>query len=304
MTNKPLGRGLSAFLDMKNLDAADDAATVVKLSIGDIKKNPFQPRQAFEEEALISLSESIKKRGILQPILVIRLGNGGYQLVAGERRLRAAQLAGLAEVPAMVVDLKSQDQLEVAILENIQRENLNPLEEAEAYHRLMGEFHHTQEELAEMFSKSRSYIANTLRLLSLPEEVKAMVTSGKLSAGHARTLLGAADAVQMAQLVLDQSLSVRQTEEMIRNHRESAAVSPRQSSGPGPGSGSNSDSNSSSRSRSRSSYVDPEILNIAAQISSLVGLQAKIRLKGSGGTVEMDFKNFEELDFLLKRLNP
>jgi ParB family chromosome partitioning protein len=280
--NKALGRGLSAFLDMKSSGLSDDRS-VTKLNIDSIKKNPFQPRQTFDEESIASLSESIKRRGVLQPIMVIRLEDGGYQLVAGERRLRAAKMAGLVEITALIADLSAKDQLEVAILENIQRENLNPLEEAEAYRRLIDEFHHTQEDLAEIFGKSRSYIANALRLLSLPNDVKSLVIDGKLSAGHARTLVGSANAVQMAKQVVEQSLNVRQTEEMMRGNR---SATPQQR---------NSRSNS---------YVDPEILNITAQISSLVSLETRIKLKGSGGTIEMDFKNFEELDDLLKRLNP
>ncbi|MDR2267826.1 MAG: ParB/RepB/Spo0J family partition protein, partial [Holosporaceae bacterium] len=148
------------------------------------------------------------------------------------------------------------------------------------------EFHHTQEELAEIFSKSRSHIANMLRLLSLPNDVKSLVIDGKLSAGHARTLVGSTNAVQMAKQVVEQSLNVRQTEEMLRGNKTATSQQ------------------RNNRGNNRYSYVDPEISNIAAQISSLVGLEARVKLKGSGGTIEMDFKNFEELDALLKRLNP
>ncbi|MDR2646409.1 MAG: ParB/RepB/Spo0J family partition protein [Holosporaceae bacterium] len=271
---KGLGRGLSAFLDMDTQNPENQG--VVKIAIDSIEKNPFQPRQTFAEDSLNSLAESIKRKGIIQPILVHKLTDNSYQLIAGERRLRASKIAGLEEIPAIIADMSKEDQLEVAILENIQREDLNPLDEAHAYKRLMDEFNHTQEELAEILGKSRSHIANMLRLLTLPEDVKKYVKTGALSFGHARALVGVEDADSIADHVVKHSLTVRQTENLARRQR----------------------SNSSG-----DNYIDQETLLLADKISSLTGLRSNVKLNGSGGIIEINFKNFEELDFFIRRLN-
>jgi ParB family chromosome partitioning protein len=269
---KGLGRGLSAFLD---LDAQNpENQEIVKIAVDSIEKNPFQPRQTFAEDSLHSLAESIKRKGIIQPILVHKLTDGSYQLIAGERRLRASKIAGLKEIPAIVANMSKEDQLEVAILENIQREDLNPLEEAHAYKRLMNEFNHTQEELAEILGKSRSHIANMLRLLTLPEDVKTHIKAGALSFGHARALVGVENAGSVADDVVKQSLTVRQTENLVRRQRSNS-----------------------------SSDVNQEVLHLADQISTLIGLKSNVKLNGSGGTIEINFKNFEELDFFIRKLN-
>ncbi|MDR0631965.1 MAG: ParB/RepB/Spo0J family partition protein [Holosporaceae bacterium] len=273
MTDKNLGRGLSAFLDF---DVQKDSE-IVKIDVNAIKPNPFQPRQTFDEEGLNSLAESIKRKGVFQPILVLKLSDGSYQLVAGERRLRASKIAGLEEIPAVVTEMSPKDQLEAAILENIQRENLNPLEEATAYKRLMDEFNHTQEELSRILGKSRSHIANMLRLLTLPDEVRDMIRAEKLTFGHARALVGVEDAAAIADRVVEQSLSVRQVENITKQRKNDR-----------------SDGNA---------YVDPEILNLANQISSLVGLKSNVRIKGNGGVIEINFNNFEELDSFVHKLN-
>ncbi|MDR0581317.1 MAG: ParB/RepB/Spo0J family partition protein [Holosporaceae bacterium] len=275
---KGLGRGLSAFLDT---DARNpENQEIVKIAIDSIEKNPFQPRQTFAEDSLNSLAESIKRKGIIQPILVHRLADGSYQLIAGERRLRASKIAGLEEIPAIIANMSKEDQLEVAILENIQREDLNPLEEAYAYKRLMNEFNHTQEELAEILGKSRSHIANMLRLLTLPEDVKNHVKVGALSFGHARALVGMEDAGSVADRVVKQSLTVRQTENLVRRQRSN-----------------------SSGDKSGDNCANQEILRLADQISTLIGLKSNVKLNGSGGTIEINFKNFEELDFFIRKLN-
>jgi ParB family chromosome partitioning protein len=273
MTDKNLGRGLSAFLDF---DVQKDNE-IIKIDVNVIKPNPFQPRQTFDEEGLNFLAESIKRKGILQPILVLKLDDENYQLVAGERRLRASKIAGLKEIPAVVTEMSPKDQLEAAILENIQRENLNPLEEATAYKRLMDEFNHTQGELSQILGKSRSHIANMLRLLTLPDEVRDMIKAEKITFGHARALVGVEDAAAVAGRVVEQSLSVRQIENIVKQRKNN------QSNGNG--------------------YVDPEILNLADQISSLVGLKSSVKLKGSGGVIEINFNNFEELDSFIHKLN-
>ncbi|MDR3187525.1 MAG: ParB/RepB/Spo0J family partition protein [Holosporaceae bacterium] len=271
--NKSLGRGLSAFLD--DLESDDRNSNVVKVDPNRVRQNPFQPRQIFNEESLNSLAESIKRKGILQPILVIKSDDGDdYQLVAGERRLRASKIAGLDEIPAIVVDLCEKDQLEIAILENIQREDLNPLEEAEAYRRLMEEFQYTQEELSESLGKSRSHVANMLRLLTLPSEVKTLINERKLSFGHARALVGMDNAPEIARQIVSQSLNVRQAESITRQ-----------------------------RKTNHPSNLDPEISNVADQISSLTGLKSNIKLRGSGGVIEINFGSFQELDSFMAKLN-
>ncbi|MDR2723696.1 MAG: ParB/RepB/Spo0J family partition protein [Holosporaceae bacterium] len=274
MTIKGLGRGLSAFLDVEVRNHENQEITRIDINV--IKENPFQPRQVFDQDGLDSLAESIKRKGILQPILVHKLGDESYQLVAGERRLRASKIAGLKEIPAIIIEMSKKDQLEVALLENIQRENLNPLEEATAYRRLMDEFNYTQEELSEILSKSRSHISNMLRLLSLPEEVKNYIHTGKLSFGHARTLVGMEDAVSIADHIVNQSLNVRQAENLTRRQKSDGV---------------------------HGNHTDPEVLNLTNQISSLTGLKSTVKLKGNGGTVEINFQNFEELDFFISRLN-
>jgi ParB family chromosome partitioning protein len=275
MTGKSLGRGLSAFLDVEAPNSEN--REVVEIDVNAIKQNPFQPRQVFDEDGLNSLAESIKRKGVLQPILALKLDDGSYQLIAGERRLRASKIAGLKEIPVIVTEMSKEDQLEVAILENIQREDLNPLEEAEAYKRLVDEFGHTQEELAEILGKSRSHVANILRLLTLPDEVKELIRAGKLAFGHARALIGAENAAELAKDAADQSLNVRQVEELVKRRKNNAPQNNR--------------------------VVDPEILDLANRISSLVGLKSNIKLKGNSGVIEINFNNFEELDFFVRRLN-
>jgi ParB family chromosome partitioning protein len=282
MSNKNLGRGLSAFLDLDAAESISDSKnTIVMVNVDKIFANPFQPRQIFDEKNLQDLSESIKRKGVLQPILVVKSSDGGYQLVAGERRLRASKLAGIKEIPAIVTDISKKDQLEVAILENIQREDLNPIDEAEAYRRLIDEFSHTQEELSEILGKSRSHVTNILRLLTLPIDVKNMLREGKLTFGHARALVGLENAVDVGNLIVNESMNVRQTEDFIKRKRVIPSIK-----------------NQKSR-----NYVDPEALNVAEQIASLVGLNVNIKLKNHGGTVEIYFSNFEELDKLVQRLN-
>ncbi|MDR1334693.1 MAG: ParB/RepB/Spo0J family partition protein [Holosporaceae bacterium] len=290
MSEKRLGRGLSAFLNMNEISSDNDAGrSVVNLAINGISRNPYQPRQVFDEENLLSLSESIRKNGVLQPILVAKIGNENYQLVAGERRLRASKMAGVEEIPAIVMEITEKDQLEIAILENIQREDLNPMDEAEAYGKLIDEFHHTQEQLSNILSKSRSHVANILRLLSLPSEVKKLLREKKITFGHARTLIGFPSAVEVAHRIVDLNLSVRDVENIIKLARVGGKTS--------------AESQQITKTFRKQALVDPEIFNIADQISSLIGLDVNIKLKGRGGVVEISFDNFEELDLLIKNLS-
>ncbi len=281
MTDKTLGRGLSAFLDLENATDSGTARTIVNLRTDSINPNPYQPRRTFNEESLQSLAASIKQNGVLQPILVKKNINGeGYQIVAGERRFRASKIAGLAEIPAIITEVDSKEQLEIAILENVQREDLNPIDEAEGYRRLIDEFHYTQEQLSEILGKSRSHITNMLRLLTLPEKIQNHVRVGDITFGHARAIIGLEDASKITERIIDNSMSVRDTEELVRNVKRRKY-----------------------RFNDGGKYTDPEVLNISNQISALIGLNVNVKIKGSGGVVEVEFKNFSELDGFVRKLN-
>ena len=211
-----LGRGLSALLSDNSPAMAEDNETVstdrLLMPIEHIERNKKQPRQYFDEESIVELSSSIREKGLLQPILVRKIGPKCYEIVAGERRWRASQLAGLHEVPVVVKELNDQEVLEIAIIENIQRQDLNPVEEAKGYHRLINDFGHTQEDVAKVVGKSRSHVANLLRLLTLPTPVIKYIDEGKLTMGHARALIGAKDPIMLAKKVISSGLNVRQTE--------------------------------------------------------------------------------------------
>jgi ParB family chromosome partitioning protein len=290
MNERSLGRGLSAFLNINEVPPDyGDGKAVVNLALGSISRNPYQPRQNFDEESLLFLSESIKRNGVLQPILVVKVDEGNYQLVAGERRLRASKMAGLEQIPAIVMEIGENDQLEIAILENIQREDLNPMDEAEAYRRLIDEFHHTQEQLSDILGKSRSHVANILRLLSLPDGVKKLLRAKKITFGHARALIGLPNAEEIAHRIIEQDMNVRDVENIIKLSKG--------------GGQSSKELPQSIKMFKKQTNVDPEILNIAHQISCLVGLDVNVKLKNDGGVVEILFSNFEELDFLIKNLS-
>lgn len=213
-----LGRGLSALMADVDLVPSERPAPRQVLPVEQITPNPEQPRRSFAPEALQELADSLRGKGMLQPLIVRPhpTDRGLYQIVAGERRWRAAQIAQLHEVPVIVRDLSDTEVLEVAIVENIQRADLNAIEEASSYRQLMDRFGHTQERLADALNKSRSHIANLLRLLNLPEQVQAWLKEGKLTAGHARALVTAPNAVELARKVIEKNLSVRETEELVR----------------------------------------------------------------------------------------
>ncbi len=211
-----LGKGLSAIFSEND---TEDKNEIVNLKISQIEPNRSQPRRAFDEDALQDLAESIAEHGVLQPILVRPLIFGGYQIVAGERRYRASRIAGLTEIPAIVRELTDGETMELALIENLQRRDLNAIEEAQGYRTLMDEYGFSQEDVARTVGKSRSAVANTLRLLNLPDEVRPMVESGRLSPGHARALLSLDDSAvadEAAKRIINEGLSVRQTEELVK----------------------------------------------------------------------------------------
>jgi len=213
---KGLGRGLSSLLG----DSSKKVETN-KVSINDLKRNKFQPRKNFTKENLEELTNSIKEQGVIQPIVVRpdKLDNGKYEIIAGERRWLASQNAGLHEVPVVILNVDDAKSLEFAIVENVQRQDLNPIEEARGYQRLVDEFEYDQEKLSKFVGKSRSYVANSLRLLSLSEEVLVLVEQGSITAGHARSLIGLQNSILLAKQIIQKKLSVRQTEILVRQFR-------------------------------------------------------------------------------------
>lgn len=278
-----LGRGLSSLIPETPVavDADSDGQTV---PIEYLKPSPFQPRRHFADDELNGLADSIKAKGVMQPLLVRSDSQapGRFEIIAGERRWRAAQLAGLHELPVIVHDLSDRETLEVALLENVQREDLSPLEEAEAYQRLIDEFGHTQQELAETIGKSRSHVANLLRLLGLPADVRAMVENGSLSAGHARALLNAEDPLSLAGTIVKKGLNVRQTEMMVRLQKGAGA--------------------SATPSLSGGVLKDPDTLALERELSSHLGLKVAVKSKGKGGMLTIAYRSLDQLDGLLQRL--
>lgn len=284
-----LGRGLDAiFLDntmVENTQDKENTISLLKISLVDPKSD--QPRKYFDAEALEELSESIRENGLLQPILVREYGDAGrYQIIAGERRFRACRLAGLSEIPAIVLDRDNKSAAKIALIENIQREDLNPIEEAMAYKSLKDEYDMTQEELSEQIGKSRSAIANTLRLLDLPESIIIMVAAKELSAGHARTLLGVKDPEDMillAQFASEQDLSVRQLEEQVKKINKAKKKV---------------DTEETEESVPFVDYFREMELKIQRQL----GRKVKIQDKGSKKTLTLYYEDNEDLDELLKAI--
>ena len=286
-----LGRGLAALIgevgdEMGNLERKGFVPRSVPVEF--LRPNPRNPRKAFDDADLQELTQSIKDRGIIQPIVVrsIQGTTDKYEIVAGERRWRAAQKAGLHRVPVVVVQIDDQTSLEYAILENVQRADLNPIEEAEGYSRLMAEFSYTQENLSKVIGKSRSHIANTLRLTDLPVGVRKMLMERKLTAGHGRALLSVKDPVQVAKRVLDEGLSVRQVEEIAQTDNASPSKAEAKAAKPG------------------KAEKDPDTRALEKALQDVLGLTVSIDHKGSGGELRIKYKTLEQLDGLCRRLNP
>ena len=275
-----LGRGLSALIgdEAAPLRGQDNAPKTARtLPVAFLKPGQFQPRKHFESEALADLAASIREKGVLTPILVRPLGADSYEIVAGERRWRAAQMAQLHNVPVVVREMADAEALEIAIIENVQRADLNVIEEAAAYEELITRFGRTQEQVAQEVGKSRPHVANTMRLLKLPESVKALLREGKLTAGHARTLLGAADPEARAKEILAGEMTVRQAEQRSRGAKKKAGAKP---------------------------PADPNITDLETSISNQLGLKVHITHKGDkGGEVRIGYSTLEQLDEIARRLS-
>ena len=286
---KGLGRGLEALLGEKN--AVENVSTEInRLPLSALQPGKYQPRQKMETGALNELAESIREQGIMQPLLVRLVSTGKYEIIAGERRYRAATLAGLKEVPVLVSAADDQAAAAMALIENMQREDLNALEEAQGLARLIEEFGFTHEQAAKAVGKSRSAISNLLRLIQLAKPVQAMLIAGEIDMGHARALLPlpGSSQVALAQKIAAQGLSVRETEKMA------AALAL--------AGGQIGDKKAKKQLGSDSVGADPDMKRLAREISDLIGLSSEFRLKGKGGELRIQFSQFDELDSLLKKL--
>ena len=265
---KGLGRGLSSLI-------GDTSQKIVtnKVSINDLIRNKFQPRKNFNKESLDELTNSIKEQGVIQPIVVrpSKSPEGKYEIIAGERRWLASQNAGLHDVPVVVLDVDDVKSLEFAIVENVQRQDLNPIEEARGYQSLIDEFNYNQDKLSKFIGKSRSYIANSLRLLSLPNEILLMVEEGKLSAGHARSLIGLHNSINIAKQIIQKKLSVRQAEILARQFRD--------------------------KKLKLIEKKDPNILDLQKSLEEKTGLNVSVtNKKNNSGTIAFEYRDLDQLE--------
>lgn len=273
-----LGRGLSALLgESVNTDIPLTESETHSVDINLIKPGKYQPRQQFNDEKLTSLIDSIREKGIIQP-LVIRSLNGDqyppYEIIAGERRWRASKTLGLESVPAIIRNCSDQEALETALIENIQRDDLSPIEEAEGYQRLISEFSYTQEALAKSIGKSRSHVANTLRLTQLPDRIKDMIREGRISAGHARTLITAPNVDELADQILNNGLTVRDAEKLAKKKRILEIPE---------------------------NEVDIQSKQLEEQISDMLKMKVNLKIQKSGGTLSIYFNSYEEIDDLIEK---
>ena len=278
-----LGRGLSSLLGEVAQEASvapgdSTRGSVQLIPVASIEPHPGQPRRVFQEEGLVELAASIQARGVIQPI-VVRPHGHRFQIVAGERRWRAAQRARLHEIPAIVREFSDEETLEVALIENIQRQDLNAIEEAQAYRRLVDEFSHTQEELGRLVHKSRSHVANLLRLLDLPAKVQVMVGAGQLSMGHARALITAPDPEALAEEVVRRGLSVRDTEKLAKAGSKRKAARPALAAN------------------------QADIAALERQLGDLLGVKVSIRHGRGGGSVTLAYSTLDQLDMICQRLS-
>lgn len=268
-----LGKGLEALLPEKGEE-------IIKIDIEKIVPNEHQPRKVFKDEALRELSASIKEKGVLQPVIVTKVGDGTFRLIAGERRWRAATLAGLKKIPALIKDVSSQDAIEIALIENIQREELNAVETAEAFNRLLKEFHLTQEELSQRVGKDRATIANYLRILKLPDEIKSFINNDAISIGHAKAILTLENRqkqIDAAKEIIKRGLSVREAEALCK--KLSQPVKPK-----------------------RKKDKLPEVADLENKLTRSLGTKVKIHHKDKRGKIEIEYYSLDELDRLLEIL--
>jgi ParB family chromosome partitioning protein len=278
-----LGKGLSALIG----DSAASDGNINFIDLNNIIANPNQPRRVFDEVALLELADSIRQNGVLQPILVTQIEDK-YIIIAGERRFRAAKLAGLENIPAIIKDVDSKKALELAILENIQREDLSPIEEAESYDKLLKQFNYTHEDLSKLLNKSRSHISNVLRILNLPDEVKFLINDNKISLGHAKILVSSDDPISVANRIVSENLSVRSTEKLLNEHRKTPPQKRHK------------------RLIREGAHVhfqkETDLLEIEKMLSDFLTMKVEINDTLEGGEMIIKFESLSQLDFLITKL--
>jgi ParB family transcriptional regulator, chromosome partitioning protein len=283
-TRSRLGRGLAALIgDVGTESSAERPRGQRRVPTTSLRPNARNPRRMFSEEELDELTASLRERGMIQPIVArpVRGTPDAFEIIAGERRWRAAQRAGLHEVPVVIIEATDEESLQLAIIENVQRSDLNPLEEAEGYRALMEDYSHTQDDIAKMVGKSRSHVANTLRLLKLPPSIRGYIVKGKLDAGHARMLVGQPNAEKLAEEIVARGLNVRQVEEIARQE---------------------SSRNGKPQSRKRSAEKNADTLALEKRLSDALGLVVNIDARGESGVVSIRYRNLDQLDDLAQRL--
>ncbi len=280
ISKKGLGRGLSSLMgDTKDISTQTETSNQeTKISIANLKPSPSQPRRLFDKNSINELAESIKSKGLVQPILVRPSPKepGIYEIIAGERRWRAAQIAQLHEVPAVIRKLDDVEALEIAIIENVQRSDLSPIEEAAGYKRLIKNHGHTQEALSEIVGKSRSHIANIIRLLSLPQSIQDMISEGKISSGHARAIMNSAFPEQLAEKIVNENLSVRAAEELVKQKKPGVK---------------------------KIKLKDPDTVDLENNLTAKLGLNVSIDHKGKkGGSIKIEYKSLDQLELVTSKL--
>jgi ParB family chromosome partitioning protein len=280
ISKKGLGRGLSSLMGETSTEVVQiqNSTSEIKIPISKLKPSSIQPRRLFDKNSINELAESIKAKGLVQPILVrpSKSQNGEYEIIAGERRWRAAQIAQLHELPAVIKNLDDAEALEMAIIENVQRADLSPIEEAAGYKKLMEQYNHTQEALAPIIGKSRSHIANIIRLLNLPASIQNMISQGIISSGHARAIMNAAFPEQLAKKIVDENLSVRQAEKLAKDAKiKTAKIKPKA----------------------------PDTIDLEQKISEVLGLEAVITDNGKrGGSIKIKYKTLDQLELVTSKL--
>ena len=277
---KGLGRGLSSLMgDVEiPLNETSNKSSDTKIPISKLRANPLQPRRLFNKESINELAASIKSKGLVQPILVrpSEKNPGDYEIIAGERRWRAAQIAQLHEMPAVIKNLNDVESLEIAIIENVQRSDLTVIEEAASYKKLIESYGHTQEQLSEIVGKSRSHVANIMRLLTLPQSIQDMITEGKISAGHARAIMNSAFPEKLAEKIVSENLSVREAESIAKQGKNQIK---------------------------KVKLKDPDTVDLENSLSQQLGLNVEINHKGNkGGYIKIDYKNLDQLELVTKKL--
>jgi ParB family chromosome partitioning protein len=279
INKKGLGRGLSSLMGEVSGEQAENFRTAEnKIPISKLRPSPIQPRRIFEKASITELADSIKSKGLVQPILVrpSKSNPGDYEIIAGERRWRAAQVAQLHEIPAVIRNLDDVESLEIAIIENVQRADLSPIEEAAGYKKLMENYGHTQEALSEIVGKSRSHVANIIRLLSLPHSIQDMISQGSISSGHARAIMNSAFPEQLAEKIINENLSVRQTEALVKSKKPIVK---------------------------KLKLKDPDTLDLEKKLSEKLGLDVLINhTHKRGGSIKIKYRSLDQLELVTSKL--